>query len=252
MPQGNCIGWLADDRLYLQSDATFRVVQQMADQQHAPLAVSQRTMHRRLYDQGLLRLQESRKQLTVTRHIGPGKRAESVLDVGLSVMTPENSTFSTFSTPEPESQQNQALAEVLFPAWYSPKQHPKQHLDADAEVSPRGGAISVAVSNHQTAPETCSQRLINQWQVLEVLKVLFADVYRAPQDGALYARFNTNGSGWPLARCETTAPPADAPSPPATLTPGLPACAVCGGTERWDNGGTPHCVVCWPPSRASP
>ena len=25
-------------------------------------------------------------------------------------------------------------------------------------------------------------------------------------------------------------------------------CAVCGGTERWNDHGTPRCVVCWPPT----
>jgi hypothetical protein len=27
----------------------------------------------------------------------------------------------------------------------------------------------------------------------------------------------------------------------------VPRCALCGGVNRWDDGGTPRCMACWPP-----
>ena len=55
--------------------------------------------------------------------------------------------------------------------------------------------------------------------------------------GHRYARFAEMPTGWPLAQCVRADPPATArPSP----------CTVCGGTERWDDGGIMRCVTCWP------
>ena len=61
-------------------------------------------------------------------------------------------------------------------------------------------------------------------------------IARGP-DERCYARFAETPTGWPLAQCARA-------DPSATVRP--PPCAVCGGTERWDDAGILRCVTCWP------
>jgi hypothetical protein len=51
-PLGACIGWLHGDRLYLDPEAAFSVVQRLADSQQAPLPVTQQTLWKRMHEQG--------------------------------------------------------------------------------------------------------------------------------------------------------------------------------------------------------
>jgi Domain of unknown function (DUF927) len=54
-PLGACIGWLHGERLYLDPEAVFSVVQRLAESQQAPLPITQQTLWKRMHEQGLLR-----------------------------------------------------------------------------------------------------------------------------------------------------------------------------------------------------
>ncbi|HEY5869311.1 MAG TPA: hypothetical protein VI542_27740 [Candidatus Tectomicrobia bacterium] len=65
-------------------------------------------------------------------------------------------------------------------------------------------------------------------------------IARGP-DERCYARFAETLTGWPLAQCARVDPPSMVRPPP---------CALCGGTERWDDQETMRCVGCWPVERS--
>jgi hypothetical protein len=82
-PQGDRIGWVDGEDLYLESAASFRVVQSQAQGGEA-LAVSERTLRKRLKEKGfLLSTDKTRKTLTVRRTI-EGVKDRNVLHLRLS------------------------------------------------------------------------------------------------------------------------------------------------------------------------
>jgi hypothetical protein len=69
-PQGDRIGWVDGDDLYLQSDAAYNVVRRLGDESGDGISVSPRTMHKRLHERGLLvTVDRARQVLTVRRTI---------------------------------------------------------------------------------------------------------------------------------------------------------------------------------------
>jgi hypothetical protein len=81
-PQGECVGWVDGEDLYLEPGASYRVVQNQAQGGEA-LAVGERTLRKRLKEKGyLISTDEKRQTLTVRRTIEGVSR--NVLRVRLS------------------------------------------------------------------------------------------------------------------------------------------------------------------------
>ena len=59
-PQGTCIGWLAADGLYLEPQASFAAAQQLGGASGEGIGVAAATLHRRMYERGLLLSVEQR------------------------------------------------------------------------------------------------------------------------------------------------------------------------------------------------
>ncbi len=76
-PQGELIGWVVGDDVYLQPDAAYRAARQWADAAGSRLGVSERTLHRDLRDRGLLATTDG-PHLTVRRDLS-GQRQRRVL-----------------------------------------------------------------------------------------------------------------------------------------------------------------------------
>ncbi len=75
LPQGDCIGWVDGDEIYLEPTATFRVVQVAGRDAGEALNVTQQTMNKRLNDKGLLAsVDDSRETLTVRKTVGGSSR----------------------------------------------------------------------------------------------------------------------------------------------------------------------------------
>src|SRR5215217_2549343 len=82
-PQGDRIGWVDGEDLYLESGASYRVAQSQAQGAEA-LAVSERTLRKRLKEKGyLISTDEKRQTLTVRRTI-EGLKSRNVLHLRLS------------------------------------------------------------------------------------------------------------------------------------------------------------------------
>jgi len=114
-PLGACIGWLHGDRLYLDPEAAFSVVQRLAESQQAPLPVTQQTLWKRLHEQGVLRRETGQQKNQVRRTIG-GKR-EYVIDIP-ALYVQETGPSGPHAAP---AQQNPYVPLDLFPAWYQQK-----------------------------------------------------------------------------------------------------------------------------------
>lgn len=87
-PLGECIGWVAEDDVYLEPTAAFRAVQLIGRDVGEVLPVAEHTLRRRLHDKGLLAsIDEARQTLTVRRSIGGS--AKNVLHFSRSTILPE-------------------------------------------------------------------------------------------------------------------------------------------------------------------
>jgi hypothetical protein len=104
-----------------------------------------------------------------------------------------------------------------------------------------GGTAPVPPVTEALAEETLG---VGEWVWLlsedgvqqNVLPYQIHAIARGP-GGHRYGRFAETPTGWPLAQCTRADPPAEMLPPP---------CAVCGGTQRWEDEGILRCVTCWP------
>jgi hypothetical protein len=93
-PQGERIGWIDDDDLYLEPEAGLAVAQQVAREGGDPLLIGSRTLHRRLHERGLLvNVDVNREVLTVRRVLEARRR--DVLHLHAAALGLEESTPST-------------------------------------------------------------------------------------------------------------------------------------------------------------
>ena len=65
-PQGDKVGWVDDEGVYLDPDAAYRVVQSMAGSGDG-IGITQQVMRKRLAERGLLIRDPNREELTVRR-----------------------------------------------------------------------------------------------------------------------------------------------------------------------------------------
>lgn len=127
-PKGARIGWLEGDDIYLQPDASYSCVQELARSQNESLTVSVQTMRRRLKDKGFLASWDEASQTNTVRRTLEGKR-QPVLHLRKSILLeglypyknpsqpshdpataedgPKTSEMAGFSAPRQEAQSSQ-------------------------------------------------------------------------------------------------------------------------------------------------
>jgi hypothetical protein len=75
-PRGVCVGWLADDELYLEPDASYAAVQRIARDQNESFALSAHTLRRRLKERRLLASTDAARGKLTVRKTLQGERRE--------------------------------------------------------------------------------------------------------------------------------------------------------------------------------
>ena len=86
--QGDCIGWVDCENIYLEPNGAYRVIQIMARDMNEPFATSPQTLKKRLSEKGLLAsIDAKRETLTVRRTIAGS--TTSVLHFSRSALLPE-------------------------------------------------------------------------------------------------------------------------------------------------------------------
>jgi hypothetical protein len=75
-PGADRIGWVKDEDVYLQADASYRVAQRFADDSAQPLSHQKLALQKMLLDAGLIRISNEKHRYTVKRTVDgiPGKR----------------------------------------------------------------------------------------------------------------------------------------------------------------------------------
>jgi hypothetical protein len=72
--QGDCIGWVDGEDIYLEPTAAYRVIQMMARDMNEPFETSEQTLKKRLFEKRLLASVEAKHEtLTVRRTIAGSK-----------------------------------------------------------------------------------------------------------------------------------------------------------------------------------
>ena len=75
-PQGDRIGWLDGNELYLEPDASYGIVQKMSRESGESLAVRSHTLRKRIKEAGLLKSTEPKRQTLTVRRMIQGMRRE--------------------------------------------------------------------------------------------------------------------------------------------------------------------------------
>jgi hypothetical protein len=75
-PQGDRLGWIADEDLYLEPEACYAAVQRLAESGGEALPVGRRALQRRLRDQGLLLGTEPKRGTLTVRRVLEGQRRD--------------------------------------------------------------------------------------------------------------------------------------------------------------------------------
>ena len=75
-PQGQRVGWLEDEDLYLEPDAVFAAIQKQGRDSGESLVVTGRTLRKRLHERGLLLSTDKARQVLTVRKTLEGRRRE--------------------------------------------------------------------------------------------------------------------------------------------------------------------------------
>jgi hypothetical protein len=87
-PQGDCIGWVVDDHIYLEPTAAYQVAQMLGRDVGEVLTVSEQTLKKRLHEKGLLASTDPKREtLSVRRSIGG--TSKEVLHLCRGTLLPE-------------------------------------------------------------------------------------------------------------------------------------------------------------------
>ncbi|MDP9359612.1 MAG: DUF3854 domain-containing protein [Chloroflexota bacterium] len=96
-PSGPCVGWVDEDGLFLQPDAAYKAAQGIGSINGTPLALTPRTLWKRLHQAGLLARTESASErgTTVRKTVAGERRAVLHLSAGALIPTePDQSAHS--------------------------------------------------------------------------------------------------------------------------------------------------------------
>lgn len=100
-PQGTRIGWLADEALFLEPVASYGIAQRLARESEDGLAVSRRTLHKRLHEQALLVTTEHERGTFAVRRMLQGQRRNVLHLAADSLMVQEPAQPAQAAYPEP-------------------------------------------------------------------------------------------------------------------------------------------------------
>jgi hypothetical protein len=112
-PQGDRIGWIEDEDLYLEPDAAFAAAQRQGQFSGDSLSVTERTLRKRLHERGLLlSVEDSRPTLAVRRTLG-GRR-QRVLHLSVDFLSPHTDQPDQ---PDHDQQEPPTHADASPPLW---------------------------------------------------------------------------------------------------------------------------------------
>lgn len=130
-PLGERIGWVEGEDLYLLPEAAFAATQKQGRDSGEPLAVTERTLRKRLHERGLLSsIDEKRETLTVRRTLESRRRGVLHLSAGL--------LFPNTDQPDHKAKEPLTYAESTPSLWSGSEEKPDQHPTRDPTTSSDG------------------------------------------------------------------------------------------------------------------
>lgn len=148
-PQGDRIGWLDGDALYLEPDAAYGVIQRLASATGETLTVGLQTLKRRLRDKRLLVTTDRARQTFTVRRTIEGRR--------LPVLHLDIRSLSTLTEPDQPDQDGETRApgQVSRPGSEGQEGQPDQH--ADQGEGPKIGEIASEMLSEPSSRNTAGQ-----------------------------------------------------------------------------------------------
>ncbi len=136
-PLGRCIGWLNEDELYLEPEASFRAAEAIARDTGSSLGIGSKTLHRRLHDRGLLASSDSERRATTKRVIAGQRRR--VLHLSASYLGESGQSGQSGQTHEATRDSAPIDAPITAAAGHESGHesgHEAAWLRADAPIAP--------------------------------------------------------------------------------------------------------------------
>lgn len=160
-PQGDQIGWLVRDDLYLDTDAAYGVAQRMA--QRDGLSVSSRTLWKRLKEAGKLATTDETRQRNTVRVTLQGSRRE-VLHLRSAILMPGKP--SQPSQPSRSSREGGLYGTVLRDGPDDPDEEPSQETVPEEAVDPLVSSTAGSVGTVGTVAQTPGSDSEEAWEDL--------------------------------------------------------------------------------------
>ena len=143
-PQGERIGWVGEDGLYLEPEASFAAAQKQGRDSGDALVVSGRTLHKRLHECGLLISTDDKRQvLTVRRTLGGSRRA--VLHVRSGFLSPPTEKPDQ---PDHENQKQHKHGDSVPPLWSGKGFRTRPAPDHEPDQEPQFGTDGRVSGEH--------------------------------------------------------------------------------------------------------
>ena len=147
-PQGDQVGWLCEEELYLDPDAAFKAAQAMATGEG--LTVTSRTLWKRLKERGLLASTDEPRRRNTVRVTLQGTRRE-VLHLDPEALLPEKPSLSSQPSQEPGGVRGSGP--VLWDGLSLDKKKPSQKT---VPRSPEGSGLEEPAGTIGTVGTVCS------------------------------------------------------------------------------------------------
>jgi len=149
-PLGRRIGWLDEENLYLEPEASFAEVQRLAGEQEESLAVSAGTLRKRLREKNLLLSWDEVRKTNTDRRVLEGRRRE-IIHLHAACITGENLTNPT----TPNSKAGNAEENGQFPGQFVGQfdQNGASDLTTKTDHSAGNGQAMVSLVRSETGGE---------------------------------------------------------------------------------------------------
>ena len=142
-PQGGLVGWVSGDELYLESDAAFAVARSHGEATGDGLAITQRTMHKRLAERQALASTDATRKTHTVRRVLAGTRRD-VLHLRAQSLLPRLGTDQTDQTDDRGREQPEDMPDGQFPGQFPALQLSEtDHTNCPEETPGNGKATGV-------------------------------------------------------------------------------------------------------------
>lgn len=133
--QGDRIGWLNNDEIWLQPDAVFSTVQRIASSQHSSIPVSKETLWKRLAHQGIIQVSEGEQKNLVKRSVAGGRpRVLIVKNKEILFGAPENEPNAPVAPGTPGNGHKPLGSHLERAREIFEKQHPSKNNSSDGGI----------------------------------------------------------------------------------------------------------------------